>query len=494
MRETNEAPDTDARSPNRKLIFVSYSSADQNSAERLVRQIEAIGIPCWMAPRDVPFGANYGKAILDAIESAEVVVVLLSANANKSIHVANEIERAASYRKTIVPLRLENVRPSREIELHISSRQWVDLFEGQQQREQNMRRFLDVLRDVLRSWLVPDLPPLGHALPTPPVEPVVASLPDRGRGMRSTQLGPPVAGPAVSNPELRKAIASELKKASNGSSLGAAIYRAYGAPLIPEMCLMSREQEFQGPTLYQCIGFCAVQPTARPFANLVLETMIEMLPKGWWHLSGAVQVIKTLPISRSEKWRSLFDLYSAVHLANGEELVRALVETAPPEHRPELCAALAETLHIPSRAVQTAAINGIRRFSYRAGIPDLRDLTETSSDAYIAARAAECLAEWRDVESAPSIRLAIEACDDAASWISLATCLRKLQGSTAADFLVQQLGNLPEDAQRHVLTYCIEEFRDSKLAIGFLEKLAREAVDPGLRQTAESRLSELSPT
>jgi len=125
-------------------------------------EIEGLGIPCWMAPRDVPFGANFGAAIIDAIEATEVFVVLLSASANGSIHVANEIERAVNYRKAIIPLRLEKVKPSRAIELHISARQWVDLFEGEEKREQNMRRFLDVLRDVLRSWLVPDLPPLNQ--------------------------------------------------------------------------------------------------------------------------------------------------------------------------------------------------------------------------------------------------------------------------------------------------------------------------------------------
>jgi hypothetical protein len=152
---------------NRKLIFLSYASPDRGAAERLAGEIEAVGISCWMAPRDVPFGSNYAKAILDAIEAAEAFVVLLSSSANRSTHVANEIERAVNYQKTIVPLRLENVKPSREIELHISARQWVDLFEGPQQREQNMRRFLDVLRDILRAWLVPELPALSGASAEP---------------------------------------------------------------------------------------------------------------------------------------------------------------------------------------------------------------------------------------------------------------------------------------------------------------------------------------
>jgi hypothetical protein len=175
MTGPNQADAGGGLCADRKLIFISYASPDREPAERLVREIEALGMPCWIAPRDVPSGAIYGRAILDAIEGAEVFVVLLSASANKSIHVANEIERATSYRKTIIPLRLENVKPSRDIELHISSRHWVDLYEGPQQREQNMRRFLNVLRDILRAWLVPDLPPLGDAQPAPPAVPRTAT-------------------------------------------------------------------------------------------------------------------------------------------------------------------------------------------------------------------------------------------------------------------------------------------------------------------------------
>jgi len=163
MTSSSEAGAPDAQRPARKLIFVSHSSLDREAAERLVTDIEKFGMPCWMAPRDIPFGSNYGAAIVDAIEKTEVFIVLLSANANNSPHVANEIERAVNYRKTIIPLRLEDVRASKAIELHISTHHWVDLFESEQKREQNMRRFLDVLRDALRSWVVPDLPPLSGA-------------------------------------------------------------------------------------------------------------------------------------------------------------------------------------------------------------------------------------------------------------------------------------------------------------------------------------------
>jgi hypothetical protein len=156
-----ESTKIDPAPPSKPLIFVSHASGDRENAEALVAEIEASGIRCWIAPRDIPFGLNFGAAIIDAIESTQVFVFLLSASANRSVHVANEIERAVHYQKHLVPIRIEDVKPSREIEFFVSRPHWVDLFKGSRQGENNMGRLLDQLRDLLRAWIVPELAPLS---------------------------------------------------------------------------------------------------------------------------------------------------------------------------------------------------------------------------------------------------------------------------------------------------------------------------------------------
>jgi hypothetical protein len=162
-----------ASRPERKpaLVFISYASQpDQTTAEQVVAALEAAGIACWIASRDIGVGDNYAMAIVNAIENCKIALVLLSTGANRSPHVANEIERAVNYRKDIVPIRLENVAPSRAIELHLATRQWIDLFD-QTKKEENMARLMDALRDRLREWLVPDLPPLPPRADETPVTP-----------------------------------------------------------------------------------------------------------------------------------------------------------------------------------------------------------------------------------------------------------------------------------------------------------------------------------
>lgn len=146
----------------RKLVFVSYATADEQEAHRIVGQVEGAGIPCWTAPRDIPPGANYAESIIDAIRHTELMVLLLSEHANESPHVANEVERAVNYRKPIVPVRLVDVKPSRPIELHISTRQWVEMWGSTENRELGMKRLISTLRDSLRDHIPAEVSPAFH--------------------------------------------------------------------------------------------------------------------------------------------------------------------------------------------------------------------------------------------------------------------------------------------------------------------------------------------
>jgi formylglycine-generating enzyme required for sulfatase activity len=111
-------------------VFFSYAGSDKTTALRLCEILEARGLRAWIAPRDVPPGANYAEAILRGIETSAACVVLLSAQANRSPHVANEVERAVSKRKRLIPVRLEQVPLGSALELHLSTAQWIDAWNG----------------------------------------------------------------------------------------------------------------------------------------------------------------------------------------------------------------------------------------------------------------------------------------------------------------------------------------------------------------------------
>lgn len=111
-------------------VFISYAKADAKKAARIAELLEERGVRCWIAPRDVKPGASYGDEIIRGIETSSAFLLVLSSASNESDFVAREVERAISKKKPVIPVRIENVEPSRALQLFISGTQWIDAFSG----------------------------------------------------------------------------------------------------------------------------------------------------------------------------------------------------------------------------------------------------------------------------------------------------------------------------------------------------------------------------
>lgn len=135
-----------------KKIFISHSSADFAFAEQLCDALESSGISCWIAPRDISPAMSWGEAIINGIQGCESTLLLMSADANESRHVAREIERADHYEKSILPIRLEDVQPSDELSYFLGRVQWLDC----QRHEFEMQ--LSSLIEHIQSLVSPDMP------------------------------------------------------------------------------------------------------------------------------------------------------------------------------------------------------------------------------------------------------------------------------------------------------------------------------------------------
>jgi hypothetical protein len=140
-------------------VFISYSSKDKVVADAVCARLESRGVRCWIAPRDVPSGTRYGAAIIKAINTSRLMVLILSSNANASEHIPNEIERGVSRGLPILPFRIEDVRPAESFELFIGSVHWLDAL------TKPLEQHLDRLAESVLQ-LLPDRP--AHA-PTAPI-------------------------------------------------------------------------------------------------------------------------------------------------------------------------------------------------------------------------------------------------------------------------------------------------------------------------------------
>jgi TIR domain len=107
-------------------VFISHSTKDKPMADAVCATFEANGIRCWIAPRDVPPGANWGAALVDAIQASRVMVLIFSDHANASSQIAREVELAAGHGVTIVPIRVKDVMPASSLQFFLSNIHWLD--------------------------------------------------------------------------------------------------------------------------------------------------------------------------------------------------------------------------------------------------------------------------------------------------------------------------------------------------------------------------------
>ena len=75
-------------------VFISYAAEDKPIADAVCASLEGKAVRCWIAPRDVLPGMDWGEAIVDALVGSKLLVLVYSSSSNQSAHVRREVERA----------------------------------------------------------------------------------------------------------------------------------------------------------------------------------------------------------------------------------------------------------------------------------------------------------------------------------------------------------------------------------------------------------------
>jgi hypothetical protein len=109
-------------------IFVSYSSPDQAKADQICAALENAGQPCWIAPRDLCAGTQWGAGIVEAIKSCDAVVVVFSQAANASPQVAREMELAVANRRPLIPIRVADDMPTDDMQYFLGVSHWFNAY------------------------------------------------------------------------------------------------------------------------------------------------------------------------------------------------------------------------------------------------------------------------------------------------------------------------------------------------------------------------------
>jgi hypothetical protein len=107
-------------------VFISYSSKDKPISDGICANLEAAGIRCWIAPRDIHPGEDWPKAITTAISNSKVMVLVFSASSNSSDDVSREIILAANHKLVIIPFKIEDIEPEPGKQYYLARTHWLE--------------------------------------------------------------------------------------------------------------------------------------------------------------------------------------------------------------------------------------------------------------------------------------------------------------------------------------------------------------------------------
>ena len=281
-------------------VFISHASENRAEAAAVCAALEAHGIGCWIAPRDVVGGQDYAEALVDAVASCRALVLVFSRHANDSAHVRRELELAVRRGVPIVPIRVEDTPMAKAVQYFVGSHHWLDAFETPIER--HLDRLVSSIRALLRG---PEASPPPHPTPEPVPGPSFALMASQPECLVGRQVGPYI-----------------LRSALGVGGSGAA-YAAWDTRLGTKVCV----KVLHPGSALDRIG-AAVKRAVRALAALQHPGVVRAHGSGEVELSDgaslyiAMELIDGLPL---DAWsRSQSDEVLGRRLAVGQAIAEAL--------------------------------------------------------------------------------------------------------------------------------------------------------------------------
>jgi sulfatase modifying factor 1 len=150
--------------PRSREVFLSYSMKNKDWADAACAVLEKRRLRCWIAPRDILPGTEWGAAIMGGIASCKIMVLIFSAHANASPQVRREVERAISKGMPLLPVRIEDVLPDGAMEYALGNTHWLDAFTPSRERH------LEALAGAVEALIVRETPIRPPVTPAHPAE------------------------------------------------------------------------------------------------------------------------------------------------------------------------------------------------------------------------------------------------------------------------------------------------------------------------------------
>src|SRR5215510_4861227 len=131
-------------------IFVSYSRHDLEMVDCMVSKLENVGMKVWIDRDDIKAGKTWRAQIVQAIDTCDAFVLMLSSNSAVSDNVRKEIDLAQDSGRTVFILRLNTVaKLPDEMRYQLVGLQYVDMQELGE--DSAAKQLIDTLKEHLTT-------------------------------------------------------------------------------------------------------------------------------------------------------------------------------------------------------------------------------------------------------------------------------------------------------------------------------------------------------
>src|SRR5258706_1872991 len=111
-------------------VFVSYSREDNDKVLALTAKLRAAGVPLWMDVRSIDGAAMWGEEIVNALDKAKVLLLMVSESAVHSHNVTKEVLLASERKGHILPVDLELTQIPPGLKYPLAGIQHIEYYHG----------------------------------------------------------------------------------------------------------------------------------------------------------------------------------------------------------------------------------------------------------------------------------------------------------------------------------------------------------------------------
>jgi hypothetical protein len=138
------------------FVFISYSRQDTNTVDEIVARLKRDGVDVWIDRVNIKGGDLWTVAIVEAIDTADSFVLMLSPGSTASDNVRKEVQLAQDANKKLFPFQLVTVKLPPQFRYQLAGIQIIDYAGNPDEKYRELVEVLRANREKLANVSIPE--------------------------------------------------------------------------------------------------------------------------------------------------------------------------------------------------------------------------------------------------------------------------------------------------------------------------------------------------